>query len=153
MGKISEFFIWNFQFFGGEISSIYLNRHVSVIQMPYMKPPAHEQKKAQQRNRLGTFSRKLTRGFNQFYMRKTPPLNLLQLQITIIYSVRTGLSYLIIETYVTSIIKHDERKQRTQHRSEARTQENPQTGPKWAQSHALIVSCQTPEKIPQGVII
>ena len=81
--KISEFFIWKFSiFFGGKIS-VYLNRRVFVMNRGTALEQSLENK---------------SRVLNHFNSRGTSPLILMQLQGTIICTVRIGVPYLLCET-------------------------------------------------------
>ena len=52
-------------------------KQIMTKQTPNMKQPTHKEE-LQQRNRLGTASKKTTGSLNQFYWRKTSPLILMQ---------------------------------------------------------------------------
>ena len=78
----------------------------------------------QQRNRLGTDSRKIALGLNRFYSREPLPLILMQLQRTTIWSVRIMVLYLLCEKSKWKAYNQnhcDETKQWAQWRSEAIT--------------------------------
>ena len=116
-----------------------------------MKTPTHKEY-LQQRNRLGTVSRKTTGEaylFLKRYSRKTSPLILIQVQSSNISSVSIGVLYLICEisqwsTYNKKYCYCDETNQGPQCRSD-RTKENQETGTRWAGPQTLIVRHQPHE--------
>ena len=61
----------------------------------------------QQRNRLGTISRKLLEGLNQLYWRDISPLTLTQFQSTSICEIRIGVLYLISGVTKTCLFNFD----------------------------------------------